>query len=552
MKKILYIASLCLAMSFTSCDDFLTVSSPDKLTTDNFWRDQKDAEATLASAYAQLYHGDSYATSEVRWPVEAYRTDLYDIGTDANNYQNWTDIYNFTYTNGNTQFSYYYQDLYRGINFTNQVLEFTPKIPEGNITEAKREEIIAEAHFLRGYFHMMLLLNWEKIILRNIYILDASDLNKPLNDRLACWEFVVDELSKAASLPATRPSTELGRATSGAANAYLGFAYLTRAYEEPANESVHLSAALSALNAVQGYELVDSDKMMQMFNGKNKNCPESIFELQYSANTDNGASYYSYMHCFIACSEIGGWDEILPSARLVEEYKKEGRKASDGLYDQRLYNTIYFQDDYFNSAENGELIYGSYTYDELFWRWKQNANKEYVDVNGNVIKIEGEKGGYKNLNEELEAKKCAKEVYDRPNFRRFTPETFEELSDYCPFNIPLMRYANVMLMKAEILNKQGHPEQAIPLINEIRAKHGNMPPMVGTTQAEVQAQIEHERIIEFPLESYRWYDLRRWGKLNEVLGNRGFVEGKHNFFPIPLWEVNANPALNGTVEESAE
>lgn len=94
MKKVLYIASMCLAMAFTSCDDFLTVSSPDKLTTGNFWRDQKDAEATLASAYAQLYHGDSYATSEVRWPVEAYRTDLYDVGNDANNYQTWTDIYN--------------------------------------------------------------------------------------------------------------------------------------------------------------------------------------------------------------------------------------------------------------------------------------------------------------------------------------------------------------------------------------------------------------------------------------------------------------------------
>ena len=61
---------------------------------------------------------------------------------------------------------------------------------------------------------------------------------------------------------------------------------------------------------------------------------------------------------------------------------------------------------------------------------------------------------------------------------------------------------------AEVLNKQGHPEQAIPIINDIRAKHGNMPAMKGTSQAEVQAQIEHERIIEFPLESYRWYDLR--------------------------------------------
>ncbi|EJW95765.1 protein containing RagB/SusD domain protein [gut metagenome] len=117
----------------------------------------------------------------------------------------------------------------------------------------------------------------------------------------------------------------------------------------------------------------------------------------------------------------------------------------------------------------------------------------------------------------------------------------------CAFNIPLMRYVNVMLMKAEIFNKQGHPEQAIPLINEIRAKHGNMPAMKGNTQAEVQAQIEHERIIEFPLESYRWYDLRRWGKLKEALGgfsDRQFEAGKHEFFPIPKWEIDANSAVN--------
>ena len=153
--------------------------------------------------------------------------------------------------------------------------------------------------------------------------------------------------------------------------------------------------------------------------------------------------------------------------------------------------------------------------------------------------------------EELETK-GVKIFYDRPSFRRFTPRELSEMDTRCNFNIPLMRYVNVLLMMAEVLHKQGHPEQAIPIINDIRAKHGNMPAMKGTSQAEVQAQIEHERIIEFPLESYRWYDLRRWGKLTEALGSRGFVEGKHNFFPIPLWEINANPTLNSTVEETTE
>lgn len=518
MKKLIYLASICLAMAFASCDDFLTVSSPDQLTTDKYWRNLADAESGMASVYSQLYHGDGYATSEVRWPVEAYRTDLYNLGTDATNYETWTDLYKFTYTNGNTQFSYYYQDLYRGINFANQVLEYVPNIPESGISEAKRNELLCEAHFMRGYYHLMLLLNWEKIIIRDKYITNEKDLNMPLSERTTCWDFVIDELQQGTGLPATRPESESGRATAGAAYAYLGFSYLTRAYEESDNESSYLANALQALNEVKGYELVSGDNLVNMFNGHNKNCKESIFEIQYSLTSDNGARYYSYVHKWMTTIEVGGYDEILPNDMLMDEYMKEGEIATTGRYDSRLYNTIYYQCDYFN--DNSGRVYGK-NYDDWF---RTEAKK---DENGNIIK--------------------PSTPYNRPVFRKFTPINEEERAmARCAFNIPLMRYANVMLMKAEVLNKQGHPEQAIPLINEIRQMHGDMPPMKGSTQAEVQAQIEHERIVEFPLESYRWYDLRRWGKIKEALqaiGRSGFDADKHTFYPIPLWEINANSAL---------
>lgn len=84
-----------------------------------------------------------------------------------------------------------------------------------------------------------------------------------------------------------------------------------------------------------------------------------------------------------------------------------------------------------------------------------------------------------------------------------------------------MRYANVLLMKAEALNEMGRTEEAIPLINEVRRVHGDMPPMAGSTEEEVREQIEHERMIEFPLENFRWYDLRRWDKLSEAMQKSG-------------------------------
>lgn len=73
MKKLLYIASICIASLFSACDDYLTVESPDQLTSSSFWRNQSDAEAGLAAAYSQLYlmtySGDMWSSrkSNGRW-----------------------------------------------------------------------------------------------------------------------------------------------------------------------------------------------------------------------------------------------------------------------------------------------------------------------------------------------------------------------------------------------------------------------------------------------------------------------------------------------------
>ena len=53
MKALKYIAGICLALSLTSCDDYLTQTSPDKLTSDSYWRDKADVESAMSSAYSQ-------------------------------------------------------------------------------------------------------------------------------------------------------------------------------------------------------------------------------------------------------------------------------------------------------------------------------------------------------------------------------------------------------------------------------------------------------------------------------------------------------------------
>lgn len=503
MKQFKYIAlSLLLAGALTSCEDFLTVSSPDELTSDSFWRDRSDAEAALASAYSKLEAStDTWEFPEVYFPVEAYREDIIKPGSDAYNYPNWIELANFTYTNGNSQFSAYWRDNYYGINYSNQVIENVPLIPAGKISEEDRTTFQSEGYFLRGYYHMKLLLNWERIVIRDKYITSTDELDKALASRSEAWDFVIDNFTKATQLPVTRSAEATGRATRGAAYAFLGWAHLTRAYEETDKKDAELNAALNALNNVTGYSLVK--ELSSLFDATNKNSSEGIFELQLTLDTSNGARYRTQLHRFIGCGELWGWEEILPTDRLVEEYKKEGKIATTGRYDSRLYETLFIRDEYFNDPEAGR-VYG-YTYDD----WFDGA--------------------------------------DKPAFRKYMPADFAGMNNnYFGPNIVLMRYANVLLMKAEVLNELGRPAEAIPLINEVRAR-ADMPAMTGTGQAEVRAQIEHERMIEFPLENMRFYDLRRWGKVKEALnavGRTGFDPAKNNFYPIPIQEVNTNNAID--------
>ena len=198
----------------------------------------------------------------------------------------------------------------------------------------------------------------------------------------------------------------------------------------------------------------------------------------------------------------------------MEEYMKEGKIATTGRYDSRLYQTIFYQCDYFNDPDAGR-VYGD-IYDHWFCEFDEDDNP-----------IEGT-------------------AYNKPAFRKLMPANYEGLAaNYFAPNIPLMRYSNVLLMKAEVLNELNRTPEAILLIDEVRER-ADMPKMTGTSKQAVQAQIEHERILEFPLENMRFYDLRRWGKTKDALQavGRNFNPEKNNFYPVPLQEINSNGALN--------
>lgn len=498
-----YIVLLLAAILFgVSCgEDFLDQKSPDQLNSSTFWRNLADAEAGLAAAYSQMETHTSYwGFAEYKFIIDNFRSDYILLGSDASNYTDFQEIYNFSASGSNYLISGFWYINYRGINYTNQVLEKVAEMDESKISAEDRAQILAEARFLRAYYHFRLLLNWEQIIIQEKVAAGEAELERALSSRAEAWDFIISDLEAAVpDLPWEHESVNVGRATKGTALGYLGKAALYWASEDDSQEMYQKAAdALSTLVTDGPHDLLPS--FISSFNGTQPNSVESLFELQLTTSEENGAWFQNPYLEFVLLSEFGGWDEYKGTQALIDEMKSEGMVATTGNYDTRLYESAFFEDPFFNNASDPQ-VYG-YTYDEWF---------------------PGEK---------------------KIQFRKYLPNTLEKLQAWDDSdNLIILRYSDALLMLAEALNALDQTAQAIPHINEIRAR-ADMPATSASTKTEVFNQIVHERVMELSAEGWRFYDLRRWGMLESAMNAAGRTYSGNAFFPIPDDEVSGNQLID--------
>ena len=239
--------------TITSCndDEFLEQTSPDQLTTESFWRNAEDAQSGLVAAYSELESRSNFwdGWQEGRPVVEYFRSDFALPGPDASNYAHWMSIFNFNYTNGHTFVDVLWTTNYKGLNFSNQVISKVREMTSDQISDEEKRQIIGEATFLRAYYHFKLLTLFEKIILRTELISNET-LDKPLATRPESWDVIINDFTEAAEMLQTVDNTEPGRATKGAALAYLGKAYMYKAGDETSAESSDFQNAASAFQSI--------------------------------------------------------------------------------------------------------------------------------------------------------------------------------------------------------------------------------------------------------------------------------------------------------------
>lgn len=518
-----------------SCNeaDFLTEINPNSPVETSFWKSADDAKAALATVYNPI-RGATYGYFGAYEGFQNLNTRADDIfATPNDDSESWAiTIFNNTPNTGRNN----WVDLYKGIQRANVFLYNIDKVP---MDENLKKEMKGEAYFLRGYQYFLLAINYGQAVIHTDPTgLVSGDGMKGLSTEAEVWAIVESDLLKAKELlPVSRPASENGRVTKGAAIAHLGKAYIFQGkYTEGASELSIIMKAPYTYDLVENFE--DNFMSSTEFN------KESIFELNYDKFGSDGGEWTggedanSMMGSVLANyfgpqGDAGGWFKMQVSPFLVDEFTIEKRPAnSDTKWDKRMYTTFFFKYSDYGDVKSDETWYKDVEFDQM---WKDCTKREEKGQ-PTFNEIEGTPGRF------LFKKLCC---WWCENGATMYSNWDAKINNY-----RVMRFAEVLLLHAEACAQIGDATSANSDLNRIRERAG-LPNITLSGKDELMKEIEHQKLLEFPMEGIRFFDLKRWYNYDQLKalfiahdkqGANNFLP-KHFWLPIPQSEVNANAAL---------
>lgn len=541
MKKIIY-TTFVFTTLFTSCNSFLD-KDPQGIMTEEEVKTQ--TEGLVTAAYSALGN-DHYDVPFSLWPYGNVRSDdAYKGGGDVSDIQAFH--YYETSQNINPTFGEadkLWFNSYQAISRTNTALMALQQVSESDMP--LRNIRMGEMYFLRGHFYFML-----KQVFGHIPFVDENTPDKEYektpntlpNDEQ--WAWIVSDFKKAYDLlPTSQP--QKGRADKYAAATYLAKAYLYKAYRQDESNNVtsidatDLGHVLTYTNEVMAssYGLED-DFAFNFLPGGYENGKESIFAVQYSVEDGTMHGRLNWGDVLSAPMKLGCCDFHKPSQNLVNAFKttngipqfdtydNANYSASSDKADPRLFHTVAIPG--LPYKYNTELIYEE--------NWNRNINVY---------------GVYASLKENVDPScSCFK------NINPFRGNSKNRI---------VLRYADVLLMRAEALIELNRQDEALAFINQVRQRAKQSTSLIGyATNADIELYsnsgwtkeyarqaLRWERRLEFAMEGQRFFDLVRWGIADEVLNNyyasevsrrpaiysgAHFTKNKNEYIPIPQNQI---------------
>lgn len=399
---------------------------------------------------------------------------------------------------------------FTGIMRANVVLERVPDIQFQD--ESLKTRVLAEARFLRGFYYFELVRLYGGVPIYDRPF--SGDLNDELfqparNSAEEVYAFIEADLQAAAQdLPLAYEGVDIGRATAGAAQAYLGTVYLYQQEYQQARD-----AFLAIIAGEFGpYELVP---FINNFDAENENNTEALFEVQFTTGVGRGFSDLDrddtaesfWIATALNPGRVRGFANGVPSVEVNDFFDQFPEEDS-----VRRPFTI---------ARPGD-VWGSW-------------NPIYV----NAI----DSGQFRDRTGEREGVPLS-------GVRKYTEGPAPVGFVQSPRNFRAMRYADVLLMFAEAENEVNGPTAAAyEAVNQVRARAEVSPLPPGLSQEAFFERVVQERRLELTFEFVRFFDLVRWSQRDNVPAIAstdnmpGFVAGKNEVLPIPEGELIRNPNL---------
>lgn len=365
-------------------------------------------------------------------------------------------------------------------------------IPAIEMDEALKARIIGEAKFIRAYTYFNLVNIFGRVPLKLLPPVSQETIHVPLSEVGAIYGQIENDLTEAAGiLPVSYSGGDVGRVTRGAALGMLGKVSL---YQQKWTEALAYFQQLDNLG-IYGLLPNYADNFKLAF----ENSPESVFEIQHLGAQSPGNG--SPLNQWFAPAVTGGYYFNAPTQQLVDAFEK----SSGGEVDPRLDASV---------GREGQP-------------W----------LNGEPFNIGWSPTGYL-------TKKHQQPLSEIP----------ASLAGDADLNYIYMRYADVLLMKAEAFAEINNADSARVNLNKVRERarnsyNGTPPadllPDISTNDInQLKEAIRHERRVELAQEFHRYFDLLRWGKetAESALGEN-FNYEENRYFPIPQEEIDSNQAI---------
>ena len=518
MKKQYGILMMGAALFLASCQkDFLNTQPIDFISPDNF-SSEKDVELAVNGIYKAL-------VLDSRDPV--FLDFMTDNGFMDKAFSGEIEFWDQSQNPNSIIAESKWDNSYQGILRANTVIKYTPDVRMG---EELKKQKIGEALFLRAYFYLYLTELYGDVPYRK----EPEGLEKKDSPRVS-KEIIVDDMLKdldsaASWLKPTYTGVDIGRATSGAALA-LKARYLL--YNEKWEDAAKACQDVIDLKVHSLYSSYSG-----LFNINNENNPEVLFDIQFLKNQSGrglSSSWYTYFY---------NWSSYMGLANLEREYYMTNGKHIEAAGSGYQVNKPWLNRDP-RLAVNFTLPYTMDGYNA------NGTDKLYIP----------------------NAKKASN--FSSLRIRKWVDYTDNGLNSVSGLNVILLRYADVLLMRAEALLKSGGDrDEVVSLINQVRQRPTVMMPKVedseGTNLTDEQLEniIKHERRVEFAFEGTRIFDIKRWDLGADVITNalgyrpeklitsqnsstyelyafrsRAFNTKKGYLWPIPTSEIQSNKAI---------